>query len=120
MNRGRFRFGPIATCYRLDVDCFFWMVGVGENWWPQSQVNRRAGTWRLHFGHGLDQLFRLAGFFTSWPAALRASRERASARVTAHWGWTPVNEYDGLPQTGQGARVGVTWMGTGFLSLMFP
>jgi hypothetical protein len=66
----------------------------------------------------LDQDFRTGGFLTSVPAALRAAREIASARATAHCGWTPVREYDALPHTGQSVLVAVMRIGIGFVSLM--
>src|SRR5262245_56903767 len=79
-------------------------VGVGANLCPQSQTIRRAGISRLHFGQALDHDLR-GGLLTSVPAALRAAREIASARATAHCGCVPIAEYDGLPHTGQLARL---------------
>jgi len=102
----------------LEIGLVVSLIGGATNRWPQSQTNRRAGFWRLHFGHILDHDFRPGGRLISRPAAFRAAREIASARATAHWGCTPVGEYDAFPQTGQRALVGVARMGPGFLSLM--
>jgi hypothetical protein len=50
---------------RLEVALVVSLVGGAVNWWPQSQTNRRAGFWRLHFGHILDHDFRPGGLFIS-------------------------------------------------------
>jgi len=87
------------------------------NLWPQSQTIRRAGFCRLHLGQGLDHEV-LGGLVTSVPEALRTAREMASARATEHCGCVPVEEYDGLPHTGQLLRAGGAALMIGFFSLM--
>jgi hypothetical protein len=91
---------------------------IAANRCPQSHWKRRAGFSRLHLGHFFDQDLRATGFLTSEPAALRAAREIASARATAHCGCMPVREYDALPHTGHRFRAGATRRITGFFSLM--